>query len=119
MKINAAIPLIHHLILLAKVKFSKVKIKFQSSGLARGACRPLLGDERVETGSISSKGSKGVGAAHKKSEAPRRFDVSHKTLRLPPEQPIKSNKKDSFNRVFFIAMDLRLSVGMEQTTPEP
>ena len=62
-KINAAIPLIHHLILLAKVKFSKVKIKFQSSGLAPGACRPLLGDERVETGSISSKGSKGVGAA--------------------------------------------------------
>ncbi len=74
MKINAAIPLIHHLILLAKVKFSKVKIKFQGSGLAPGACRPLLGDERVETGSISSKGSKGskgVGAAHKKSEAPR------------------------------------------------
>ena len=47
------------------------KKKFQGSGLAPGACRPLLGDERVETGSISSKGSKGVGAAHKKSEAPR------------------------------------------------
>ena len=70
MKINAAIPLIHHLILLAKV-LSPKKIKFQGSGLAPGACRPLLGDERVETGSISSKGSKGGGAAHKKSEAPR------------------------------------------------
>ena len=54
-----------------------------------------------------------------KSEAPRRFEISHKTLRLPPEQPITSNKKDSFNRVFFVAMDLRLSVGMEQTAPEP
>lgn len=31
MKINAAIPLIHHLILLAKVKFSKIKIKVQGS----------------------------------------------------------------------------------------
>ena len=59
MKINAAIPLIHHLILLAKVKFSKVKIKFQGFRVSPGACRPLLGDERVETGSISSKGSKG------------------------------------------------------------
>lgn len=59
MKIKAAIPLIHHLILLAKVKFSKLKIKFHGSGLAPGACRPLLGNERVETGSISSKGSKG------------------------------------------------------------
>ena len=75
-KINAAIPLIHHLILLAKVKFSKVKIKFQGSGLAPGACRPLLGDERVETGSISSKGSKGVGAAHKNIEAPQSMDVA-------------------------------------------
>ena len=63
--------MIHHLILLVKVKFSKVKIKFQGSGLAHGACRPLLGVERVETGSISSKGSEVVGAAHKKSEAPR------------------------------------------------
>lgn len=69
MKINAAIPLIHHLILLAKVKFSKLKIKFQSSRVSPGACRPLLGDERVETGSISSR-FKGVGAAQK-SEAPR------------------------------------------------
>ena len=52
-------------------EIEKFNSKIKGSGLAPGACRPLLGDERVETGSISSKGSKGVGAAHKKSEAPR------------------------------------------------
>lgn len=56
MKIKAAIPLIHHLILLAKVKFSKVKIKFQGSGLAPWACRPFIGDEKARTGSMGAVG---------------------------------------------------------------
>lgn len=45
MKIKAAIPLIHHLILLAKVKFSKLKIKFHGSGLApsKGRAAPYSG----------------------------------------------------------------------------
>lgn len=60
MKIKAAIPLIHHLILLAKVKFSKLKIKFQGSGLTQWACRPFIGDERVETGSMGAVGRAGA-----------------------------------------------------------
>ena len=73
MKIKAAIPLIHHLILLVKVKFSKVKIKFQGSRfrVSPWGVLPVIACERGGAGSISSKGSKGVSAAHKKSEAPR------------------------------------------------
>ena len=53
--------------------------KVRGSGLAHGACRPLIAYGRGvvgSTGSASSEGAAGGGAAHKNVEAPRRFGTS-------------------------------------------